>query len=217
MNYPLREAVLGFLQGRITAHGFVRRVESMRENQPKEFFYSQMNLISSHDRPRALSVLADAGNMEPERKYRYPIELTPEQYALGSRRLAAAWDLLCALPGMPCIYYGDEAGLYGMSDPYCRGTYPWGREDEALIAAFRETALRRRGSQALKTGGMKLWAAGEDVVLVERFIRGGRDAFGKKAKNERRTLAVNRAAESRWVEFDGKTLELPAQSALMLE
>ncbi len=217
MNYPLREAVLGFMQGQITAHGFVRRVESMRENQPREFFYAQMNLISSHDRPRALAVLADAGNMEPERKYRYPIELTPEQYALGSRRLAAAWNLLCALPGMPCIYYGDEAGLYGMSDPYCRGTYPWGREDEALIEAFREAALRRRNSQALKTGGMKIWAAGEDVVLVERSIRGGRDVFGKKAKNERRVLAVNRAAESRWVEFGGETLEVPAQSARVLE
>ena len=118
---------------------------------------------------------------------------------------------------MPCIYYGDEAGLYGMSDPYCRGTYPWGREDEALIEAFREAALRRRNSQALKTGGMKIWAAGEDVVLVERSIRGGRDVFGKKAKNERRVLAVNRAVESRWVEFGGETLEVPAQSARVLE
>lgn len=216
MNYPLREAVLDFMRCRINARDFARRVWFMRETQPKAFFYSQMNLLSSHDRPRALAVLAEAGNMEPERKYRYPIELTPEQYARGSRRLLAAWNLICALPGMPCIYYGDEAGMYSMSDPYCRGTYPWGREDRELLEGFRECALRRRNSQALKTGAMKLWAAGEDVVLVERSIRSGRDAFGKKAQNEKRAVAVNRASEPRWVEYEGKAQEIPPQSALIL-
>ena len=216
MNYPLREAVLGFMCCRIHAPEFVRRVESMRENQPKQFFYSQMNLISSHDRPRALSVLADVGNMEPERRYRYPVEHSEEEYAHGKRRLIAAWNLLCALPGMPCIYYGDEAGLYGMSDPYCRGSYPWGREDEELVEAFRKAALWRMDSTALKTGDMKLSALGQDVILVERKISGGRDAFGKKAENEIRALAVNRAAESRWVEFAGKTVEIPAESAVVL-
>lgn len=217
MNYPLREAVLGFLLGRIHAPEFVRRVESMRENQPKQFFYSQMNLLGSHDRPRALSVLADVGNMEPERKYRYPIEHSPEEYARGRRRLIAAWQLVCALPGMPCIYYGDEAGLYGMSDPYCRGTYPWGREDEDLIAAFRAAAQRRMASPALRTGDMKLSALGQDVVIVERFIRAGQDVFGESAENERRALAVNCAQKSRWVEYAGKTIEIPPESAVALE
>ena len=217
MNYPLREAVLAFMGCQMNAHDFVRRVSSMEENQPKQFFYSQMNLLGSHDRPRALTVLADVGNMEPERKYLYPIELTEERYELGKRRLIAAWNLVCALPGMPCIYYGDEAGLYGMSDPYCRGTYPWGREDQALIEAFREAATRRRTSQALKTGSMKLMAVGLDVVIVERRIDGGADVFGKEAEDEVRAIAVNRAGESRWLEYDGQFVEIPAQSALVLK
>lgn len=217
MNYPLREAVLGFMLGRFGAKGFVRRMESFRENQPKEFFYSQMNLISSHDRPRALAVLADVGNMEPERKYRYPIELEEERYALGRKRLIAAWELICALPGMPCVYYGDEAGMYGMSDPYCRGTYPWGREDQELIAAFQSTNRCRNASAALKTGDMKLVAAGEDVVLVERSIKNGRDVFGREAENEIRTLAVNRSDRPCWVEYGGRDWEIPAISAMELK
>ena len=216
MNYPLREAVLGFMLRRINAPEFVRRVESMRENQPKQFFYSQMNLLSSHDRPRALSMLADVGNMEPERKYRYPIDHSAEEYARGKKRLIAAWNLVCELPGMPCIYYGDEAGLYGMSDPYCRGTYPWGREDQDMIEAFRAPALRRMASAALKTGDMKLNALDQDVVLVERSISAGKDIFGKEAENEVRALAVNRAGESRWVEYKGKTIEIPGESAVVL-
>ena len=132
MNYPLREAVLAFFTFRIDAYALVRRIEAMRESMPPSFFYSLMNLLGSHDKPRAINVLADCGNMQPERRYRFPLELTKEQYERGKRRLIAAWTLICALPGMPCIYYGDEAGLTGMADPFCRKTFPWGREDEEL-------------------------------------------------------------------------------------
>jgi len=217
MNYPLRDAVLGFMRRRINAPEFVRRLDSMQENQPLQFFYSQMNLISSHDKPRALAVLADVGNMEPERKYLYPIELKPAEYARGKRRLIAAWNLLCSLPGMPSIYYGDEAGLYGMTDPYCRGTYPWGKEDKEMLEAFRKASLRRMNSSALRTGAMQLRALGEDVVLVERSIQNGKDVFGRTAKNEVRALAVNRATESRWVEYKGKTIEVPVESFVVLK
>ena len=217
MNYPLRDAVLQFMRCKIDAAAFVRRVEAMRENQPKAFFYSQMNLLSSHDRPRALAILADVGDMEPERKFRHAFDLEPEAYARGKRRLIAAWRLVCALPGMPSVYYGDEAGMYGMSDPFCRGTYPWGREDKGLVGAFREAMRRRAQSTALRTGEMRLSAAGPDVVTVTREIAQNRDVFGKEARDEVVSLAVNRAAESRWVEHDGRTVEVPAQSAVWLE
>ena len=217
MNYPLREAVLGFMGGTLNARQCVRSLEHMRETQPKQFYYSQMNLLGSHDRPRALTMLAGVGNMEPDRKYRYPIQLSDQEYALGKKRLIAAWNMICALPGMPCIYYGDEAGLYGMSDPYCRGTYPWGREDQELLAAFREASKRRMKSAALRTGDVRFQAVGDDIVVIERFIHGSRDVFGKKARNEVHILAVNRASESRWMEFEGKTIEIPAQTAFALK
>ena len=217
MNYPLRDAVLLFLRSRIDAQNFVRRVESIQENLPAAFLYSQMNLLSSHDKPRALTVLAEVGDMEPERRFRRAFDLAPDAYARGKRRLIAAWKLICALPGMPCDYYGDEAGLYGMSDPMCRGTYPWGREDKELLGEFRDAMRHRAASPALRTGSMKLTVCGPDVVMVHREIVNGRDAFGKAAKNERCALAVNRAREPRWVEYDGRTFEVPAEGAIWLE
>lgn len=217
MNYPLRDAVLNFMLCRINAPQLVRSICSMRENQPKPFFYSQMNLLSSHDRPRALTVLADIGNMEPDRKYRYPLELQQNDYERGRRRLIAAWKIMCALPGMPTIYYGDEAGLYGMSDPYCRGTYPWGHEDDELLASFRKTSQARKESQAMKTGDMRIYSIGEDVMIVERFIENGEDVFGKAYENEHRAFAFNRCGESRWIEYNGKTVEVPAESGIELK
>ena len=217
MNYPLRDAVLLFLRCRIGAGAFVRRVESMLENWPKPFLYSQMNLLGSHDKPRALAVLAEAGDLEPDRSRRHAFDLSEADYRHGKRRLIAAWRTICAMPGIPCVYYGDEAGLYGMTDPFCRGTYPWGREDEELIGEYRDALSRRRASMALRTGETALEARGSDVVLIRRAIRGGRDAFGRAAADETAVLAVNRAAEARSIEWNGGTLSISAESAVWLE
>ena len=217
MNYPLRECTLNFMLGRIDASNFVRNVLSMAENQPKQFFYSNMNLLGSHDRARALCVLADVGDMEPDRRMRYAFDLKPEDYAHGKRRLIAAWNLICALPGMPSVYYGDEAGLYGMTDPFCRGTYPWGHEDSEMVEAFRKAIHRRRNSDVLRLGEMALTACGKDVVVVERAITGEKDAFGNAAHNGKCALAVNRAGEAKWIEYGGKTVQIAGESAVWLE
>lgn len=193
MNYPLREAVLAFFTFKIDAFALERRIEAMRESMPPAFFYSLMNLLGSHDKPRAINVLADCGNMQPERRYRFPLELTAEQYERGKRRLIAAWTLICALPGMPCLYYGDEAGLTGMADPFCRKTFPWEREDRELTEKMREQSLRRRRSPALRTGHMRLYAESADVLVVERYIEHGQDAFGQSAADERVVTRIDRA------------------------
>ena len=175
MNYPLRAAILGYLLGQISPADCARQILSLYENVPPAFARANMNLLGSHDKPRALSVLADAGNMEPDRKYRHPVQLTPEQYALGRKRLIAAWNLICALPGMPTIYYGDEAGLTGMADPYCRRTYPWGREDETLIAAYRSAALRRK-NKVLTRGDVRI-EPGEESIKIIRTLAGEKISF----------------------------------------
>ena len=78
------------------------------------------------------------------------------EYALGlaKRRVAALWRLICALPGVPCVYYGDEAGAQGMGDPFNRGTYPWGQEDAALREEFSTALKVRNASQALLRGSV---------------------------------------------------------------
>ena len=63
MNYPLRNALLSFMLGDIDAHALVRQLDSQRENLPAPFYYSMLNLLGSHDRPRVINVLA--GEKEP--------------------------------------------------------------------------------------------------------------------------------------------------------
>jgi 4-alpha-glucanotransferase len=214
MNYPLRTALLDFFCYRSDAGAFVRRLENMRENMPMPFFYSEMNLLGSHDTARAISVFADIGDMAPDRVYRHPFMMSPGDYARGKRRMVAAWQLICALPGMPCLYYGDEAGLTGMADPYNRATYPWGHEDAALVETYRRIMTDRMASPVLRTGDLRLTAPGPDVLLVERRIRGGADVFGDPAEDDFRVLAVNRCGEPRRVEYGGRVWEIPGESAI---
>ena len=217
MNYPLRDAILDFMRCYNDAGTFVRRLENLQENMPAPFFYAEMNLLGSHDTARAISVLADIGDMAPDRVYRHPFMMSPEDYARGRRRMIAAWQLICALPGMPCLYYGDEAGLTGMADPYNRATYPWGREDMELVEIYRGIMLDRMATPALRTGTLRLSAVGADVVLVDRQIADGRDAFGDPAKDGSRVLAVNRCGDLRRVEYGGKVWQIPPESAVWLQ
>jgi len=133
-NYPLREILIGYLLGKMDAVTVHRRVMSLYENYPRESFCSLMNLIGSHDRERVLTVLGEAptGSELTERE-RESYRLGEEQKKLAGRRLKLLALLQLTFPGVPCIYYGDEAGVEGYADPYNRGTYPWGRENMEIF------------------------------------------------------------------------------------
>ena len=83
--------------------------------------------------------------------------LTVAQYYRGRQLFMLGTLMTMTLPGMPCIYYGDEAGLVGYADPFNRGTYPWGREDTGLRECIRQMAGLRNGHSALSTGGWSRW------------------------------------------------------------
>ena len=168
MNYPVRELLLDYMLGKCPAEGAVRRIASLAENYPTENFYGALNLIGSHDRVRILTMLGDApsGLSEVEKEtYRLPAD----KLSLAQNRLKVLSLLQYALPGVPCLYYGDEAGAQGFSDPYNRGTYPWGNEDQELLAHYRMLALLRKQYSVLRDGAYRFSWQGEHVLVCERY------------------------------------------------
>lgn len=73
-------------------------------------------------------------------------------------------------PGAPTLYYGDEAGLCGWTDPDNRRTYPWGREDNELIDFHREAIRIHRENIALKKGSFKPLLGDYNVIAFGRFL-----------------------------------------------
>lgn len=210
MNYPFRKAMLDFFTGRIPSEALVDALETLRENYPPPFFYACLNLLSSHDVPRALTILGggpdkDAGLSRAEQA---AFSLSPGARQRALRMMALATAAQMALPGVPCIYYGDEAGAEGCMDPFNRAPFPWGKEDKTLHEAVRTWANLRNRHAALRTGRMCLAAPHRDVFFALRFIAGGRDVFGDKAENGVFALLINRSDHPATAFVDAAALSL---------
>lgn len=196
MNYPMRDELIAFMLGRVSAPHVERRLSALQENYPAPFFYSLMNLMGSHDRARILSILGGLDGEDLPREARRGMALGETQLAVAKRRMVALWRFICALPGMPCLFYGDEAGLQGMADPFCRAAYPWGREDPGLLEEIRGINRARLESPILQTGHLRLFAADGQVLCALRFAREGKDAFGDPLEERPALFLLNRSEEA---------------------
>ena len=195
MNYPLRSGLMAFFLGETDAAGLAESLTCLQENYPPEAFAAALNLIGSHDRARSLSVLGGAPDNLSEGE-REAYRLSPEALSLAKKRLMALSLLQYAMPGVPCLYYGDEAGAQGLEDPFNRGPYPWGREDPELLAHFR-TLGQLRGSLGCLTGGeFRAESPDRDVFLIRRRSPAGEVlALANRAGEARTvTLAADRDA-----------------------
>ncbi|MDR1599570.1 MAG: glycoside hydrolase family 13 protein [Oscillospiraceae bacterium] len=197
MNYPLRSALISFLTGTVTAPRTARRIDAMMEQYPKPFAYALMNLMGSHDRARVLNELACVTGESTPRASQGALRLTDSQRTLARERLLLMFGFIAAWPGMPTVYYGDEAGMEGAGDPYCRAAYPWGREDAGIREYFREAIELRQRSPVLITGEARLAAPDDDVLVIVREIRGGVDALGDPAHDALAVFAMNRGDDTK--------------------
>lgn len=84
--------------------------------------------------------------------------------------LAVVW--LFSWPGVPCIYYGDEVGLEGDNDPFCRKPFPWDeqKQDRELLALYQRLAALRKSTPALRLGACEVLYAEGDVVVFLRVL-----------------------------------------------
>ena len=196
MNYPLREALVGFLMGRQRAGAVVHSLEALQQNYPRPFFYALMNLMGSHDRPRILNVLAGNDGNDLPRARRAEHQLTQEERMMGTLREHMMLRMMMSMPGMPCIYYADEAGLEGCADPFCRRTYPWGHEDAQLLAYYRRMIAMRRENPVLSVGECRFIAPCDDIFGVIRTIAGGADALGHPAQDACAVTLINRSSRA---------------------
>ena len=201
MNYPLRKAALAFLMGKISASRFKRHMDCLYENYPAPFASALLNVMGSHDRVRTLNVLAGVDGEDLPRSQRGKVRLSARQRELGKQRLKLMLQLICMMPGMPCVYYGDEAGMEGTGDPFNRAPFPWGKEDKELQAFFRQTLGQYHACPVLVDGALAMEAPHDDVLFVQR-----------KAQSGCALLAVNRGNRPHKASAFGHTVTLKARS-----
>ncbi len=193
MNYPWRKAILDFVRGQDDGAAFGETVMTIAENYPPQVIHCLMNLLGSHDKPRILTVLGDDFDGPKEEKALR--RLSAEEYALAKERLHLAAFLQYTLPGMPSIYYGDEAGLEGFEDPYCRRTFPWGHEDKELQHYYCRLGELKNTYPSLQRGRISVEEAGQ-----------GRLHYIREMPEERTEIFVNRTTEDWILPVEGEVL-----------
>lgn len=167
MNYPFAGAVIDFIRD-ANAELFASRVMSIVENYPKEVLDVLMNHISTHDTMRAITALAGESCAYRDRRWQSTHSLDEKEYRYGMKLLMAASAMQFALPGVPTIYYGDEAGMQGYKDPFNRRCYPWGKENEELVEWYKKLGEIRSKNSVFKDGKFEILSAVAGCVAFSR-------------------------------------------------
>lgn len=153
MNYPWLNAIIDLLKSGDTK-AFCEAVYDLMESYPPAALSCLMNILSTHDTPRILNRLG--ADSIPPRALQADNYLSKEQREKGCALLKKAALLQFTLPGIPCIFYGDELGMEGYGDPYCRGTYPWGKGDPKLLQFYKDLAAIRLANRPAFAGDCRI-------------------------------------------------------------
>jgi neopullulanase len=157
------------IHGAIDAHEFANRIDHNLGLYKRDITYSQLNLLDSHDTPRFLSC------------------------ASGDKQsLKLAWLFLFTYPGAPCVYYGDEIGVDGEHDPYCRKSFPWeeSKWDTNLRSYVKELIALRKQNPAFQRGDYgRLWSA-NGIYAFSRSLDGKKFVVALNASDSPQQAAV---------------------------
>jgi cyclomaltodextrinase len=147
MNYPLRTLLVDLLMQKTPVEAFTTAVSGWLTKYPLENVFSLYNLLGSHDTERILTVLK--GDVS---------------------KAKLAYLFLLTYPGAPGIYYGDEIGLTGGSDPECRRAFPWEESswNATLRQWIRELIWTRKESIALRQGKMLFLTTSKNCLAYAR-------------------------------------------------
>ncbi len=167
MNYPIKNAIIDYIKTADAEH-FYHTVTDIYSSYPPEVSAVLMNLIGTHDTERILTVLGEksAANLSNDRKATKHLSAGAREKAVHLLKIASL--LQFTLPGMPSVFYGDEAGLEGYGDPFCRRPYPWGREDKRLIEHYKTLMHLKRDHAALHNASLDFASVGDGVIVFRR-------------------------------------------------
>ena len=167
MNYPFAGAVIDFVRTGI-AELFSSRVMTIVENYPKQVLDVLMNHISTHDTMRAVTALAGESCEYRDRYWQSTHSLDENAYRNGVQLMKMAAAVQFTLPGVPSIYYGDEAGMQGYKDPFNRCCYPWGKENAELIEWYRKLGEIRSANKCFVVGKLEILSSVAGCVAYSR-------------------------------------------------
>ncbi len=173
MNYPFANAIIDFVKNG-GGEALSETVHTVLENYPKCSVDTLMNHLGTHDTARILTMLGSSDGFIGDRTWQSQRILNSKEYECGIKRLKAAAVIQYTLPGVPSLFYGDEAGVQGYGDPFCRATYPWGKENAELLQFYKALGTVRKECKAFVDGSFYTVYTDNDAICYIRENKQGK-------------------------------------------
>ena len=170
-------------------------IAQLRDNYPKCVLDSLMNILGTHDTSRILTVL---GGVPAYNKDEMNVTVMSEEVKVKAKvLLKIAAVLQYTLFGVPCIYYGDEIGMEGYGDPFCRHTFSWDKIDNDLLGYYKRLGKMRRHLTLFRDSEYRELYADEKCLVYERA-----------AGDQQVIVAINLGNNLFDIKFNGKLFDL---------
>lgn len=176
MNYPLKEAIIHYVATG-DARNLRNTIYTIKDHYPKETSDNLMNILGTHDTERIATVLDRCAKTNGAKDY--------------VKLLKLASLLQYTVMGVPCVFYGDEQGVFGGNAPFCRVCFPWSKENKT-IKNWYELLGRLRNHLAFKHGDL-------NVLTTENELFG----FERVTRNRKVVVYTNASSETKTIELDG--------------
>ena len=170
MNYPLKDAIIHYIQTG-AALDLLHCIRVLINHYPKQTVDCLMNILGTHDTARILTVL---GGIYCKNKEEMACEwayLSENAKQEAIKKLKMAVILQYTMPGIPCIYYGDENAMEGHIDPFCRRCFNWDHLNNDLIEFYAKLGeIRKKYKHIFKEGEFQELRVEGGLLLYKRFI-----------------------------------------------
>lgn len=166
MNYPLRKGLIEYFRHK-KCDELRYALTDIINNAPKRIRDMQMNILGTHDTERIITALGGAPAESRTNKELATLKMSEDERDAATKRLISAYTVLATLPGIPTVFYGDEAGLEGYSDPFNRMPYP-SVPDQKILNHYKKIGQIRKDNDVYKRGDYRLIALTEDYLAFFR-------------------------------------------------
>ena len=196
MNYPWKNAIISYiLSGNPTE--LLQSIRMILNRYPKQSVDCLMNILGTHDTPRILTVLGGKICHNKEEMATESALMRDYEKDAAIEKLKMAAVLQFTLPGVPCIYYGDENAMEGHIDPFCRKCFDWMHLHEHLISFYQKLGTMRCEQQnILKDGAFELLETDGGLIV-----------FARKNANSELTVYINNSSKRHILELPYKMRE----------
>ena len=168
MNYPLKDGIIRYIQNGNAAE-LVNIIRALINHYPKQTVDCLMNILGTHDTVRILTVIGGIYCNNKEEMASEGAYLSEKDKKTAIEKLKMAATLQFTLPGVPCIYYGDENGMEGHIDPFCRRCFDWEHLNEDLIGFYSKLGdIREKYRDIFKDGDFKEISVNESLIFYKR-------------------------------------------------